>query len=124
MKTKTLRKKMIAEVPNAMLRSLLEGDTLDVRAIGEPVRGQPGVFQLPDCMDGVDYADVDNAAWIHSIGRHKKTGKILASIDARFSKIPTMNVSGSGNQESPAIAGLSYWENSNNLMEHYHKSGV
>lgn len=87
-KTKTLRNKLIDEVPNAMLRSLLEGDTLDVRAIGESVRGKPGVFQLPGCMSGVDYADVDNAAWIHSIGRHKKTGKIHASLDARFYENP------------------------------------
>lgn len=87
-KIAALRKKMMDEVPNAMLRSLLEGDTLDVRAIGRAARGRPGEFILDTFAEGIDYADVDNGAWIHSIGRHKKTGKIYASIYSNFYQNP------------------------------------
>ncbi|MDT4967611.1 MAG: hypothetical protein QOJ64_2348 [Acidobacteriota bacterium] len=88
LKTKALRKKLIDEIPNAMLRSMLEGECLDVRKIGRPLRGTPGDFILGGFLEGIDYADVDNGEWIWSIGRNKKTGQIRASTSGRYYEHP------------------------------------
>ena len=43
-----------------------------------------GEYILEAFVDGVDYCDASTESWIWSIGRHKKTGQILAALDGRF----------------------------------------
>jgi len=59
------------------------GEALDVRTIGETTCDD-GVYRLRSFTEGVDYCDLTTGRWIWSIGRHKATGEICASIDTRF----------------------------------------
>jgi hypothetical protein len=65
-----------------MEEKLDKNECLDVRKIG--VQIGPGVFRLNEFVEGVDYADVQNEAWIWSIGRDKKTGEIRASTSSGY----------------------------------------
>lgn len=47
-----------------------------------------GELASPDRIEGTDFCDASNEAWIWSIGQHKKTGQVLASTDTIFYKNP------------------------------------
>lgn len=66
----------------AMQRKLAARECIDIRAIGVEIA--PGVFELRDFIEDVDYCDAVNERWVWSIGRHKIDGKIFAAFDARF----------------------------------------
>jgi hypothetical protein len=70
----------------SMQEKLNSGDALDVRKIGRVI--QPGLFTLDQFLEGKDYCDAENEAWIWSIGRDKETGDILASTTAEFYQNP------------------------------------
>ncbi len=72
----------------AMARKLITGEALDVRAIGKPLPGGPGLYVLDRYVDGKDYCDASEEAWIWSIGRSLADGRILAATDARFYQHP------------------------------------
>lgn len=77
----------------AMARKLAAGEALDVRAIGHPVAGQPGLYVLDRFADGKDYCDADTEEWIWSIGRSlgpgEPRGVIYAATDGQFYQNPT-----------------------------------
>ena len=43
-----------------------------------------GDYILPDFIDGKDYCNAKTEQWIWSIGRHLRTGEILASHTGKF----------------------------------------
>ncbi len=76
---------------NPRMREKVEsGECKDVNSIG--VRVRDGVFRLQNFVEGedMDYCDLAGNNWIWSIGKHKETGEILASIspDAEFYQNP------------------------------------
>jgi hypothetical protein len=70
----------------AMLEMIQSDAALDVREIG--FETSPGIFQLNEFRDGFDYCDGKRARWIWSIGKHLKTGIMLASLDTCFYQNP------------------------------------
>ncbi len=66
----------------AMAVDLATGTAIDVREIGVEVEGVPGVFELREYRDGVDYCDAREERWVWSIGRDT-LGRVFASTDAR-----------------------------------------
>lgn len=71
---------------SVMTERIASGEAIDVMTIGRRHHEQPGVYVLDkdSYTDGKDYCDRRIARWIWSIGRHHKTGEILASLDNRF----------------------------------------
>lgn len=72
----------------AMERKLESGECLDVNEEGVIIAGWPGHFTLRDFVDGKDYCDAKNEAWVWSIGKHKGTGTIVASLAADLYQNP------------------------------------
>ncbi len=59
----------------AMAEKLREGSAVDISAFG-----REGHHYLLDAYaDGIDYCDMNREAWVYSIGRRRKDGKIIAS---------------------------------------------
>jgi hypothetical protein len=77
----------------AMQRKLETGEAIDVERVGTPVPGVPGVWQLPEFVDGADYCVGSSESWIWSIGRRngidEDAGRIVASTDQRFYMNPS-----------------------------------
>lgn len=67
-----------------MKEAIDNGTCLNIRSVGSPVDGEPGVFELRQYVDGIDYADPEMEDWIWSIGRRLNDGKFFAATDARF----------------------------------------
>lgn len=67
-----------------MQRKLKSGDCVDVNTVG--TKREDGLFQLREFNReaDVDYCDAATERWIWSIGQHRETGEVLASLDARF----------------------------------------
>lgn len=75
----------------AMERKLQSGACIDLRDCATP---QSGIYLIPDVCwevwkDGTDFCDSWTEEWIRSIGRHKKTGEIVASTTAQFYQNPS-----------------------------------
>jgi hypothetical protein len=71
--------------PYSRMREKVEkGEARDVNAIGAKVK--EGLFLLSGFTENedVDYCDLPSQAWIWSIGRHKKSREIFASIGTEF----------------------------------------
>lgn len=71
--------------PYSRMREKVEkGEAKDVNAIGAKVK--EGLFLLSGFTENedVDYCDLSSQAWIWSIGRHKKSRDIFASIGTEF----------------------------------------
>lgn len=66
----------------AMKRKLDTGDCLDVLKIGTLV--EPGVYELRQFFENVDYCDASKESWIWSIGKRASDGKVFAAVDARY----------------------------------------
>lgn len=64
----------------AMAKKLQFSEALDVRRIGIEI--SPGLFELKLFDPEKDYCDAKTENWIWSIGVEKKTGKMIASINA------------------------------------------
>ena len=69
----------------AMQRKLENGDAIDVSGFK---RTDDWDYILPDFVPDIDYCDRKAEAWIWSIGQHKRTGQILASLSAKFYQNP------------------------------------
>jgi hypothetical protein len=75
---------------NLTMRSRLRrGEALDVSRCG---RTRDGDYVLPIRMhppkrkDPKDYCDSTLEAWVESIGRNRRTGKVVASLSGKFYK--------------------------------------
>jgi hypothetical protein len=60
----------------AMLRKITSGQCID---ISDCMRTVDGHYVLREFVEGKDYCDAADEAWIWSIGKHRETGIILAS---------------------------------------------
>lgn len=65
-----------------MERMLGNGEALDVRKFGEALGD--GTFRIHGYVEGAVYCDPVDELWIYSIGMHKRTGEIQASVTSRF----------------------------------------
>lgn len=65
-----------------MERALKEVEAINVRTVGIDLGD--GLFELKYFDENADYCDRESEEWIWSIGKCKSTGKIIASMDARF----------------------------------------
>ena len=75
-------------VRNARMREKL----VACRAIDVSTCRRVGDFYLlpsPLWIEGMDYCNASTEVWIWSIGRHRKTGKILASHGTNFYSHPS-----------------------------------
>jgi len=73
-----------------MQQKLTNCECIDVASIGQLVEdGDMGcVYKLKEYIDGKDYCIKESETWIWSIGKHKVTGEIFASIDTRYYQNP------------------------------------
>lgn len=72
---------------NLRMREKLDlGECIDVNKIGHSI--VVGLFVLDGYVDGKDYCDAANEAWIWSIGKNIVTGQIMAATDSRFYQNP------------------------------------
>jgi len=60
----------------AMERKLTSGQAIDLSRC--PRKGD--FYVLPKVIDGMDYCNAQTEQWIWSIGRHNKSGEILACL--------------------------------------------
>lgn len=65
-----------------MLTMVFANKAFDVNVVG--VKIDKGLFKLAKFVDDVEYCDLDERAWVCSVGRDKKSGEIFASTDFRF----------------------------------------
>jgi hypothetical protein len=65
-----------------MKRKLESGEALDVRKEGREI--EPGIYELREFKEGLDYCDSEIEEWIWSIGKSEKTGQIVASTGTVF----------------------------------------
>jgi hypothetical protein len=68
-----------------MFEKVKRGDAIDV---SDNPRTAEGYYKLGDFLPGIDYCDLRAQAWVWSIGKHKITGKILASTGSDFYQNP------------------------------------
>jgi hypothetical protein len=75
----TVPNRAVADVPTrnrGIKRKLAEGTAIDVSDC--PREGQ--YYVLDQVIEGKDYCDGKRGAWIWSIGKRRRDGKILASL--------------------------------------------
>lgn len=69
-----------------MEEKLKSGEAVDVNVVGKPHPEEEHVWILPELIEGMDYCDAEDEAWIYCIGRHIQTGEIRAARDGRYYK--------------------------------------
>jgi hypothetical protein len=75
----------------AMARKLASGDAVDLAVAGVVIAGsdeRPTLFQLPVYFPNLDYCHAPTEAWVWSIGRELRSGRVLAAFDGRFYQSP------------------------------------
>lgn len=69
----------------AMKLKLENGECLDVSNFSN---NEDGDYILDEFYEDVDYCDTHEEQWIWSIGKHYKTGEIIASFSTKYYQNP------------------------------------